>query len=105
LTIGCTQCHNHPYDPLSQKEFYQFFDFFNHAQDGNNTGPTARYVPGEIQTKEKAIRDQMIVKEKSVKLAKEGKEKKVPKYFSVFELTQLRAVVRKNCGEFEIIRR
>ena len=36
---------------------------------------------------------------------KEGKEKKVPKYFSVFELSELRAVVRKNCGEYEIIRR
>ena len=36
---------------------------------------------------------------------KEGKEKKVPKYFSVFELSELRAVVRKNCGEYEIVRR
>jgi len=36
---------------------------------------------------------------------KEGKEKKVPKYFSVFELSELQAIVRKNCGEFEIVRR
>tara|TARA_R100000544_G_C2192437_1_gene42374 strand:- start:214 stop:513 length:300 start_codon:yes stop_codon:yes gene_type:complete len=40
-----------------------------------------------------------------LKKDKEGKEKKVPKYFSVFELTELQAVVRKNRGEFEIVRR
>jgi len=40
-----------------------------------------------------------------IKKDKEGKEKKVPKYFSVFELSELRAVVRKNCGEYEIVRR
>lgn len=76
LTIGCTQCHNHPYDPLTQKEFYQFFDFFNHAQDGNNTGPTARYVPTDVEAKEKALRAAIATKEKEVKLAKEGDAKK-----------------------------
>ncbi len=76
LTIGCTQCHNHPYDPLTQKEFYQFFDFFNHAQDANNTGPTARHVPDHVAKQEKAIRDQIAAKEKAVKLAKEGDKKK-----------------------------
>jgi mono/diheme cytochrome c family protein len=33
LTLGCARCHNHKYDPFSQKEFYQFFAYFNNVPE------------------------------------------------------------------------
>ena len=33
LTVGCCQCHDHKFDPLSQREYYQFFAFLNNADE------------------------------------------------------------------------
>jgi hypothetical protein len=33
LTVGCCQCHDHKFDPITQKEYYQLFAFFNNADE------------------------------------------------------------------------
>ncbi|MBL8852906.1 MAG: PSD1 domain-containing protein [Planctomycetaceae bacterium] len=33
LTLGCAQCHNHKFDPVTQREYYQMVDFFNGLGD------------------------------------------------------------------------
>lgn len=39
LTVGCAQCHDHKFDPIRQKEYYQLFAFFN-----NQDEPTMKVV-------------------------------------------------------------
>lgn len=39
-TMACAQCHNHKYDPFTQKEYYQLLAILNNTTDLNSEGPT-----------------------------------------------------------------
>ena len=38
LTVACAQCHDHKYDPLKQREFYQLYSFFNNVPETGKDG-------------------------------------------------------------------
>jgi len=60
LTLNCSRCHDHKYDPISQKEFYSLFAYFNSVEesgilegDARNTAPVIS-LPGPGQAEELA---------------------------------------------------
>ncbi|MFM7184096.1 MAG: PSD1 and planctomycete cytochrome C domain-containing protein [Planctomycetota bacterium] len=60
LTVGCCRCHDHKYDPISQREFYSLYAFFNSMDEsgmlaenrgGGNSLPVLR-LPDQAQQAE-----------------------------------------------------
>ena len=45
MTMECARCHDHKYDPISQKEYYQFFSFFNNIDESGQTSHFTDAVP------------------------------------------------------------
>jgi mono/diheme cytochrome c family protein len=45
LTVACAQCHDHKYDPISQKEFYQLYAFFHNVPENGLDGSRGNASP------------------------------------------------------------
>jgi hypothetical protein len=45
LTMRCAQCHDHKYDPLTQKDYYRFYAFFNNVPEQGLDGQKGNAVP------------------------------------------------------------
>ena len=74
LTMECAQCHDHKYDPISQKEYYQMTAFFNNVKeigmtgDDGNFGPSLLMTTTEEDKKIANLEKKIIEKEKKLKL-------------------------------------
>lgn len=42
LTMNCCRCHDHKYDPISQREFYQMFAYFNSVEESGVLAPDGK---------------------------------------------------------------
>jgi mono/diheme cytochrome c family protein len=56
-SIGCAQCHTHKYDPITQKEYFQVFAFFNNTADADRSdeSPTLPFWTEELTARKKAL--------------------------------------------------
>lgn len=65
LTMECSRCHDHKYDPITQKEYFQLSAFFNNVDElglissDGNAGPTVLLPEEEVEKKLKFINEQI----------------------------------------------
>ena len=55
LTLGCAECHDHKYDPITQRDFYRLYDFYNQVPEkGLDADPAPPFlrVPSPAQSRE-----------------------------------------------------
>lgn len=96
LTLNCCRCHDHKYDPISQKEFYQLFSYFNSCDEtgvlgefggsaatrqGGNTQPVL-FLPTEEQTRKLTALNESI---KTVERDLSAARKELPKAIEAWE--------------------
>ena len=58
LTAGCARCHSHKYDPISQREYYQLFAYFNNIPENGRAlkeGNSPPWIPAPTPDQKKQL--------------------------------------------------
>jgi mono/diheme cytochrome c family protein len=72
LTLGCARCHDHKYDPFTQKDYYRLFAFFNSVDEvggvdrGGNASPTVKMPTPDQVFQGEELRRQLAEVEKGL---------------------------------------
>lgn len=73
VTIGCARCHDHKYDPLTKRDYYRMFAYFNNVPEsggvdaGGNANPVLPLTTPEQEKQLADLRGQLTEKEKTLK--------------------------------------
>jgi len=75
LTLSCAKCHDHKYDPISQKNFFELYSFFNNVNetgqiswDPNDTPVPTLLLPDSAQEKLLAYLEKKVTQKESTLL-------------------------------------
>ncbi len=87
LTVNCCRCHDHKYDPITQKEFFQLFAYFNSVEEsgvlspqgknGENTPPLFALTTPELESRKAKL-------QAAINAAEEQKQHAMPKMVDAF---------------------
>jgi len=70
LTLECARCHDHKYDPISQKEYFEMFAFFNNVNEAGQIPYMGEASPTLILTTEEAEAQLKFIEENLEELEK-----------------------------------
>lgn len=73
LTMECAQCHDHKYDPISMKEYYQFFAYFNNTTDPGMQTRNGNQAP-VVEVPDEAREQQLAEWQQAMEAAKQKAE-------------------------------
>ena len=76
LTMGCARCHDHKFDPITNKEFYQFFAFFNQVPERGNSGftPNAKIASPLASSQSRQLDEQIAALQKTLAVKRSNAE-------------------------------
>ena len=80
-TIACAQCHTHKYDPITQKEYFQLYDFFNQTADYDrpNESPVLEIYANDVIEKRQDLTAK--IDAKKLELNSQPDKESVAKWF------------------------
>ena len=96
ITVGCARCHDHKFDPFSQKNYYELYSFFNNVREAgqiawNDDPPTPTLLLPDEQ-KEKVIaflKKTVTENENQLKIEKQKAEAKFENWLKTNEYQKL----------------
>lgn len=89
LSLGCAKCHNHKFDPVSQKNYFEIYSFFNNVKEAGQIswddalpGPTLMLPTEEQQKTIRFIEATIAGQEKEIMQMKNDGEKDFKKWLT-----------------------
>ena len=104
LTLNCSRCHDHKFDPLTQREYYEFTAFFNQTPVNGGGGDPA--TPPIIETGSPELRDDIVEADKVATLRQaqvEARQKAIATKQSEWEAKRREALAKLKTDDWVLM--